>query len=199
MNEQPTNQRVFEAQRVQEILGPHHNTVAECCHGAMAIWNEHARQMPDAHALLGPGVRGIYMHDLAVAHAKRLFAGTNVQNFSFRQVEFFDFGQGLLLRFKQPDCPDTPTAKGLANQLFLIPEIALADPDCQTIVVAEYALDPSGTHIARVSIACMVDSRKEWSYPVDSTADFCTKEPVISEDKAPRRKRRVQPIKKLGR
>lgn len=199
MRNEPKNEQVFEAQRVQEILDPHHDAIAECYHVAMAGWNEHARQMPDAHALLGPGARGVYMHDLAVGHAKKLFAGISVKNFLFRQVEFFDFGQGLRLRFKQPDCPDTPTAKGLANQLWLIPEIALADPDCQTIVVAEYALDPSGTQIARVSIACMVDSRKEWSYRVDSAADVCAKKPMIPEYKAPRRKRRVHPVKKLGR
>ncbi len=181
------------------MLGQHHGTVAECYHVAMAGWNEHARLIPDQHAQLGPGARGVYLHDLAVGHAKKLFAGTNVKNFLFRQVELFDFGQGLLLRFKQPDCPDTKTAKGLANQLLLIPEIALADPDCQTIVVAEYALDPSGTQIARVSIACMVGSRREWSYRVDSAADVWAKKRVIPEDKERRRKRRVQPLKKLSR
>lgn len=199
MKTEPIHQPVFEAQRVQEMLGPHHDAIAECYDIAMAAWNEHARRMRDVHPLLGPGTRGMYIHDLAVGHAKKLFSSTRVENFSFRQVEFFDFGQGLCLRFKQPDCPDTPTAKGLANQLFLIPEIALADPDCQTIVEAEYALDPSGTQIVRVSITCMVGPHKEWSYPVVSAADVCAKKPMILEDKAPRRTRRVQPVKKLGR
>jgi len=151
------------------------------------------------HALLGAGARGVYIHDLAVGHAKKAFAGTSVKSFLFRQVEFFDVGQGLLLRFKQPDSPDTQTARGLANQLYLIPEIALADPDCQTIVAAEYELDPSGTQIAHVSIACMVGPHKEWSYPVDSATDAWAKTPVSPENEAPERKRRVQPLKKLGR
>lgn len=195
MNTGTTSQGVFEAQRVQDIIGPHEGTIAECWFYAMDAWNEHSRNMPDVHPLLGPGTRGVYMHDLAVAHAKKLFAGTDVQNIQFRQVELFDFGQGLFLRFKQPGCPDTQTAKGLANQLWLIPEIGQADPDCQTIVEVEYTLDWSGTQIARVCIACMIDTRKKWSYPIYPAADVHTRK-LRTEEQEPRTKTRVRPLEK---
>jgi hypothetical protein len=189
--------RVFEAERVQQIIGKHMSTIVDCHLFAMHGWNEHAQRMSDLHPLIGPGARGQYMHDLAVAEAKRRFVQTDVVNTQFQQVEFFDFGKGLLLRFKQPGNRDTKTARGLANQLWLIPEIAEADPDCQTIVEAEYTLDPSGTQIARVSIACVVDTHKAWSYSIYNAKDASATRPPTLKHTLATEQRKVRPLKKL--
>lgn len=111
------------------------------------------------------------MHDIATDAAKRLFNGTGVATVCHQQVVLFDFTGGLFLRFKQPPFIDgTHDVVIKRDQAWLIPGLREAHPECATIVEAEYKLDASATQFQHIAIACRVERKTKWSFPLQAPA-----------------------------